>query len=494
LFIDLFCAQLCSPLEVLLRLFYSGYTNVHGWAIFARTPRVLISDNTGGNHEMTRRIGMPRDNCRVRKYRSELVVGSVMMAALCPDGSAAHPHLRLQTGAACQLCRFRSTSLDLAQRHLARQHQMKSSRGRWLQDGVVRDAMLQSWTQNGQREYWVVQSDSRPESRANQPAGEQSPRRQAQVTAMLQREREHIARMEVAQQASEPADDDLALTTNWMRRTGWAETYAGADRRLLLQLAQLPAPNGHSLALGPVGMGMLESPAEDERMLEAMCQAADHFLRQGEDTARHSDHTTRCWLRSDFSTQPYKAPFEIPGRASTRQRYRILWKRLLCFFARLCRLDDETCEKCLGIQPSRFQREAMAFVWAQFQQEEEIPSHERPRLSRLPHLPLREPDEDQQQVDRGRCGSDPMASSTNDGEHSYASDDGFISSDDGADSDDGTDSDDGDDGHAGNDASDAYTGLTRHGQVQQSGKLAGSGRWWIGPDSARFGQDKRCLP
>jgi hypothetical protein len=39
---------------------------------------------------------------------------------------------------------------------------------------------------------------------------------------------------------NETGSRDMALNTNWMRRTGWSETFAGADRKFLSQLAQIP--------------------------------------------------------------------------------------------------------------------------------------------------------------------------------------------------------------------------------------------------------------
>jgi hypothetical protein len=41
----------------------------------------------------------------------------------------------------------------------------------------------------------------------------------------------------------------MALNTNWMRRTGWSETFASVGRKLLVQLAQIPRDTEKDLAL-----------------------------------------------------------------------------------------------------------------------------------------------------------------------------------------------------------------------------------------------------
>ncbi|KAF2092347.1 hypothetical protein NA57DRAFT_8593, partial [Rhizodiscina lignyota] len=126
----------------------------------------------------------------------------------------------------------------------------------------------------------------------------------------------------------------------WMRRTGWADTFAGADRYLLRRLTDPPTPHGYSLLLSRPGTDEICSSAEDEQALAVIGRAVDCFFDRCEDTARNTGHSARCWLRSQVSGRPYKAPFELPARESTRRRYRGLWKRLVYFLARLYRLDS----------------------------------------------------------------------------------------------------------------------------------------------------------
>ena len=81
-----------------------------------------------------------------------------------------------------------------------------------------------------------------------------------------------------------------------MRRTGWETTFAGADRNLLATLCKRPVDNGHRLRLGRYGQREIYSSAGDERQLVLVGQAVDQFFHRCEDTVRHTDVSTRCWL------------------------------------------------------------------------------------------------------------------------------------------------------------------------------------------------------
>jgi len=58
------------------------------------------------------------------------------------DGCPPHPHLAIKPGAVCRQCAFRSTSLVLVRRHLAKVHGMKSNRQAWLRDSIWDDLAL----------------------------------------------------------------------------------------------------------------------------------------------------------------------------------------------------------------------------------------------------------------------------------------------------------------------------------------------------------------
>lgn len=90
---------------------------------------------------------------------------------------------------------------------------------------------------------------------------------------------------------------DMALTTNWMRRTGWSEMFADANRKLLVELTQPPYNAEVDLCLGVYGATKLFSRREDEERLIRIVAALDRVFDCCEDTVRHTDISMRCWLR-----------------------------------------------------------------------------------------------------------------------------------------------------------------------------------------------------
>lgn len=163
--------------------------------------------------------------------------------------------------------------------------------------------------------------------------------------------------------ATDTGIDDPTLTSNWMRRTGWARTFKDADRALLQRLCEPPCPDGAALDLGKYGDWTLRSDQRDESRLLLMGHATDRFFDRCEDTAYHTDHSIRCWLRGQLRNQPYKAPFELPAQKSTRSRYRRTWKRLTCFIFRLYRLDATARRVLLAFQFTEEQRVMLKQTW-----------------------------------------------------------------------------------------------------------------------------------
>jgi hypothetical protein len=259
--------------------------------------------------------------------------------SLRDEGSPAHPHLSVRSGTACKHCDFKTTGLTLMVRHISKAHKGFKGGRNWMRDCIEEHVSLQSWTQNGARGYWTVDSDRA----ATPPAGlECSPRRQERVERMLGEEMRHLDRQDRQRSATDTGIDDLAATSNWMRRTGWAETYKGVDRRLLLALRRSPAVEGYALRLGVYGAQELHSSSDDERKLKALDRAVDRFFDRCEDTALHTDHSVRCWLRGQIPGRAYKSPFQLPGRKSTTTKYRAVWKSMLFYLLRTHRLDSET--------------------------------------------------------------------------------------------------------------------------------------------------------
>jgi len=160
------------------------------------------------------------------------------------------------------------------------------------------------------------------------------------VAALHNEERRRLSNEANKFSAIDTGLDDPAVLTSWMRRTGWVELFDGANRSLLYQLRTSPAVDGFGLSLGHYGTQSLWSSIGDERYLVAISCAVDRFLDRCEDTARHTDHSIRCWLRGQIPDRLFKAPFTLVMRKSSRTRYRAVWKSILVFILRLYRLDN----------------------------------------------------------------------------------------------------------------------------------------------------------
>lgn len=291
-----------------------------------------------------------------------------------PDGGPPHADLLVHSGgAACRRCAFRSINPELVRRHVKKQHGQRSDR-HWLGDSIRSDVSLQSWTQNGPRGYWTVAAVDGPlGSSTPSLLAEGSPRRRQRLQVIHAAEKERAA-AERQIRATDPEIDDPAFISNWMRRTDWARILHGADRRFLSRLTESPVTDGDGLELGHLGDEVVWSRVDDESKLVAIGHAVDRFLDRCEDTGRHTDHSLRCWLRSQIPRRPYKAPFELPARATTRTRYHLLWKRLMYCAFRLSRLDPAVCTAVIGTALSETQRTAIERVWASLDGESADPS------------------------------------------------------------------------------------------------------------------------
>jgi hypothetical protein len=80
----------------------------------------------------------------------------------------------------------------------------------------------------------------------------------------------------------------MALNTNWMRRTGWAQTFAGADRKLLVRLAQMPQVADQGLFLDTYNNTNLHSCKQNEQRLVLMVAALDRVFDLCEDAIDES--------------------------------------------------------------------------------------------------------------------------------------------------------------------------------------------------------------
>lgn len=276
-----------------------------------------------------------------------------------PDGSSPHQYLAKKPGVACRLCDYRSTSIELVRRHLSKEHGEKGDRRTWLRTQICEDLLLQSWTQTGTA-YWIVKDSKEGSLEASLLTSSCSPKRMQTVTALHERERRRI---DVGQADVPIVKEDIALMSNWIRRTGWLETFADVDRQLLSRLSSAPAKEGFPLSLADYGKNHITSSVEDEMRLAILGNAVDRFFKRCEDTAINTDHSMRCWLRSHVNGRPYKAAFQLPGRRSTRKRYVWLWKSMLYFIFRLWRLDDVVRNRTLGLRFSAKQCQAIEEIW-----------------------------------------------------------------------------------------------------------------------------------
>ncbi|KAJ9636434.1 hypothetical protein H2199_000585 [Coniosporium tulheliwenetii] len=297
----------------------------------------------------------------LKSYIDSLRLPDPNELATRPDGCEPHPCLALQPGAACKPCGFRSTSLELVRRHVSKEHGVTGKRDGGLRSYIDDGLSLQSWTQNGARSYWIVRTTDDGSVPPLEVVG--TPRRRQRLGKLHQGERDRIAAEAPGCMRTDTGIDDLTLTSNWMRRTGWARTFRGADRVVLRRLTLAPHSNGLTLTLGRHGDREVESGASDERRLLVIGRALDAFFDRCEDTVRFTDHSILCWLRGHFPDRPFKAPFQLPGRNPTKLRYRSLWKRLTYFAIRLFRLDPTIRKEILSFELTPEQSAPIAKLW-----------------------------------------------------------------------------------------------------------------------------------
>lgn len=219
---------------------------------------------------------------------------------LQPDHSPPHPHLSKHLGMMCKHCGQKTTSVEILRRHLSKEHGVKRRTSTWLREHGVDGLMLQSWDRNGTYGYWIVRADPSASavSTFDNSLLQESASRLHRLEQLHRDERERLAgRQKVT---NETGSRDMALNTNWMRRNGWAETFAGADRKLLVQLAEIPRGTEKDLALGVYNSVPMHSCREDESKLSHLVTALDQVFDRCEDTVRHTDVSIRCLLRSSY--------------------------------------------------------------------------------------------------------------------------------------------------------------------------------------------------
>lgn len=289
----------------------------------------------------------------------------------CADGSAAHPHLAVHRGVTCLQCRYRTTSPNLLRRHMAKEHGQRKCRDGSDKGTLWAEAGLQSWSQQGKRDFWIV--ETRPEDGRSVVA--QSPRRKRRLSQIRKEEVERVARRQQSMDAGER--EDSLLSSNWMRRTGWTELFSGTDRSILVALSRPPVARAEDLNVGGVHGEEIVFSAANECRLAVVGATVDRFLDRCEDTLRHTDHSIRCCLRSHYPGRSYKSPFELPSRKSTQTRYRSLWKRMVYFCVRIHLLRENVRKDILHLPLSADLQLSTEKLWYQFVESSDISSDSR---------------------------------------------------------------------------------------------------------------------
>ena len=116
---------------------------------------------------------------------------------------------------------------------------------------------------------------------------------------MHREERERNTKEAQDRPAVDVGSDDLSLTSNWMHRTDWANTFRRANRPLLRRLALAPSADGAAFAIGGVDGQLLNSPPSDERRLLLFGHALNAFFDRCEDTAQRISASDCAWCKVD---------------------------------------------------------------------------------------------------------------------------------------------------------------------------------------------------
>jgi hypothetical protein len=193
-----------------------------------------------------------------------------------------HPYLKKSHGFACRICQYRTTSEKLFNQHI------RGSRDSLHQQNIgdshnLRDIVwLQSWVQEGPRQYWIVRTNvaitPNPVPR-RAPLSRLQPETSIRLNTLHQSERIRIADRQNAllRTADENDREDLTLTTPWMQRTQWSETYRNARRDILAKAARLPGYQSYRWGqqLGLYQEVSVYTHAADERRLRPVLLAID---------------------------------------------------------------------------------------------------------------------------------------------------------------------------------------------------------------------------
>ncbi|KAK1579886.1 uncharacterized protein LY79DRAFT_693509, partial [Colletotrichum navitas] len=114
---------------------------------------------------VSRHLAKKHDVPKPERHRLSALVKSLRLGDpnnIAPRPNSLPPHgtLLVTCGHACRHCSYRTASDDLVCRHLSKVHGIRDSRKAegWQRDQIHSSVLLQSWSQNGARGYWIAQS------------------------------------------------------------------------------------------------------------------------------------------------------------------------------------------------------------------------------------------------------------------------------------------------------------------------------------------------
>ena len=305
------------------------------------------------------------------------------------DGSIEEQDLSTSPGLACGHCDNRTTSEQLLRRHLSSQHGIL-----WCAAVVDRDyrhVSLQCWTQGGlyRGQWWIVRtsptatrmalltggirgsraSKRRRRRQLEKPGSPRENRRLLHLTStstalpsflsqVHEVERWQLARESILAPLPSVPDHEASPRSPWLERTGWADAFGWGRRDILLALTQLPSrwTQQHGYLLGEVDGREHWSSAEDEQRIQCVLTLVDVVFDRCEETVRRTGRPILCRLRSRDPVKAHRLPFQLVLRASSRNKYRRFWKRLLALALRYVHIPRHVADSilCVPFTPTQW--------------------------------------------------------------------------------------------------------------------------------------------
>lgn len=138
----------------------------------------------------------------------------------------------------------------------------------------------------------------------------------------------------------------FTATSLWLERTQWPAMFRGCRRDILRAMTRLPKRSvheaGYLLGQGPrEGDPDIVSSSMDERKIVCILSAVDHVLDRCENTVKATNRSLLSWLVSSRIHVYGSKQFMLVAEESSRQQYRVVWKRFLAFVLRAFRLTPE---------------------------------------------------------------------------------------------------------------------------------------------------------